>query len=84
MAFKKKLPLGVLSMSTAFPLCRMVFRKKLPLAVVISMSTMLMMHVFMPINLHGNEDTADGNTNQQKRAIAMHKMEACPEDGYVL
>ena len=81
MAFKKKPTVDVISMSTTFHLCRMVFKKKLPLAVIISMSTMLMMHVFMPINLHSSGDGADDATNQQKRAVAMHQMEACPEDG---
>ncbi|XP_070174126.1 carbohydrate sulfotransferase 15-like [Littorina saxatilis] len=62
----------------------MVFKKKLPLAVVISMSTMLMMHVFMPLNLHANEGELEDPTNQQKRSVNMHELEACPEEGDLL
>ncbi|KAL8618478.1 hypothetical protein ACOMHN_049895 [Nucella lapillus] len=68
----------------------MVLKKKLPLAVVISMSTMLLMHVFMPINLHsgGGESDEGGEggsaTSQQKRKVDVHPLEDCPEDGELL
>ncbi|XP_076437381.1 carbohydrate sulfotransferase 15-like [Babylonia areolata] len=71
----------------------MVLKKKLPLAVVISMSTMLLMHVFMPINLHregggagmgGGAGEGGDVTSQKKRNLLVHPLEDCPEEGELL
>lgn len=62
----------------------MVYKKKLPLAVLISMATMLLMHLVVPINLRGDQESQDSSTANQKRAIAPMAIEACPADGELL
>lgn len=62
----------------------MVYKKKLPLAVLISMGTMLMMHLILPINLRSDQETADTATDVQKRAVTILNIEDCPPDGLLL
>nr|KAG5696141.1 hypothetical protein BaRGS_026500 [Batillaria attramentaria] len=62
----------------------MVYKKKLPLAVLISMATMLLMHLILPINLRSDQESEDPATANQKRAVTIMDIEACPADGLLL
>lgn len=66
----------------------MIIKKKLPLALGVSIATMTMMHLLMPINIHGDSEAKEARdvaTSHQKRSISViHPLESCPEDGELL